>query len=173
MLSQLPAWLQTGSELAGLLTLLSLCHMGGFKSPGRNAGLRSVASWQGGRSYMRGGAVGPEAGIRGEARLPAWDKTCARSTLPRASQRLTGAHCDVASCLVLCGDRKGGWPAGVPATCCGNEIRARLTPNAAPAARRNSKRSPFASPDSINSLNLPRSPQSRWEARVWDTIACI
>lgn len=35
------------------------------------------------------------------------------------------------------------------------------------------KRSPFASPDSINSLNLPRSPQSMWGATVWGTMACI
>lgn len=54
------------------------------------------------------------------------------------------------------------------------ENRAGPGPSARLAApRETSKRSPFTSPDSINSLNLPRSPQKVCEARVWDTMACI
>lgn len=98
------------------------------------------------------------------------NRTWASLTPSWAAQRQKGAPGD-GGCV--CGTLMGqnGMKTGLDLL--SKKNRAGPGPSARLAAPRGiSNRSPFTSPDSINSLNLPRSPQV-CEARVWDTMACI
>lgn len=151
---------------------------GGGRVPRQTGGLRSGCKARG---------VGPARALQGpttavsgaghlgrEARLPALDETRGPAPLcrgpPSARRGLAGTWPRVWRSLGE--DRtEGGLRGHLPLR--RNRRRPGCRQMPACAARGTSKRSPFVSPDSINSLTLPRSPQNRWEARVWDTIACI
>lgn len=80
----------------------------------------------------------------------------------------------MALCLVHCGGSTEDRPAGVPSACWKRSEEQTATAKcSAGCAEGISKSSPLVSPDSIDSLNLPRNPQCVCEAALWDTTARI